>query len=253
MTIFNHHAKALTLEKLHEFDDFIHLALRLTIDRKNLNNRVKRIFRRFMLLFFASFFILNVFVYEEAPSGLKFIFSYTIVCHFSFAHDVLLVIFVMNVDERSKLLTQFKPSLMIVNDRTAKDIQKALMMIHDIIQSINDYFEPCFVQTMVLLYLIVINSLFWIGIYFLGFEFTSWVEPASYLAPNFTIVLYLANCDKNIKKSVSIITSTIVNLQTSMEENVFLFLLKRKFSFGSFKLVNIEYSTFAKVKLESSK
>jgi hypothetical protein len=251
-TIFKHHVKVLIMKKFQEFDLFISCAFNLSFDNFKFNLQIKKTFLSFLAVLFTGYFIFGFCVVIFTPSFLKFLLTYIALTHFCHVHDILLIVFVVSVERRLKILTSLKMRNQSDSSRTVRLVQISLIMIYDLIELINEHFRPYFIQSMFLLYLALAINFFWLGYYFLGFHHPSWIESSSFLLPNIVIIFYLASYDRKIKKTLAQILKYVIALRSSNQEEFLLFLLKKKFQFGAFHLVNIGYSTLAKANVKMS-
>ena len=224
-------------------------------DYKKLDKKIRNIFFSFLIVFFSAFLLLNFSVFKSTPEAFVFMVVYTTVHQQLFLNYVLLVINVVAVSERLQVLSNFDYKFSSNGDEFSHQILNSLMQFHKIIHIFNNYFKPCFVQTIFMLYFTLIINLFWLGLIVLGFGYTGLTEPVLMVLPNLSISLYLADCDRKIKRNISKIVSKNIKIKSAVQEDILIFILGKKFYFGAFDFVNIGYSTLTNVspKIETRK
>lgn len=201
----------------------------------------------FLILFYVSSVLLNLEIINNNPGALINMLSYTILHHFTYVQNILLIIFIESIGYRVKSLTELDKIAVTDEKLFVEQIGTALEKIHDIIQLVNDFFKPSFAQSMTFLYLSVVSNIYWIFRYFLGFHSAGCFEFIINLFPSLSIILYLADCDKMIKKNILKIISTVTKLQSPRAEEILIFTMNKTFHFGVFNRSIVGYSTLAKV------
>lgn len=228
-----------------EFDEFSERALKLPINSSELRFKIRKFFVIFLVMIFLAYIPITVKVLNRKPDTANYILGYVTVCQIVQANNLRLIVFMILIKERVKVVAKFKYNSS--DDEAAKLVWSAMLNIHDIIKSVNQYFQPFLVQNLLLMYYSIVINIFWFSLRFFGYAFAGWIEAVAFIFPCFSIVLYLASCDREIRKDMCNIKSLVIELRSRHEEDFLIFMLDKRFHIGAFRFVNMSHSTLGKV------
>jgi hypothetical protein len=166
---------------------------------------------------------------------------YIILCHFTDLQHILIIIVLMIIEDKTKLLAKSQK----YNGSITK-LHQLLIEIHDLVESINEYFKPCLVQTVAFLYCGTIINFYWLGLFLIGSDKATLLESVFYIIQNVVTIFCLGFYDSKIKRNLSEAVFKVIATQTGSED-ILTFVVKKPVQIGAFRLVYFDFRTIAKV------
>lgn len=236
------------MEKLIQHDLFMFDNFGISMNLREFHSKIVKYFSCFVVTLFLSY----VLIIKESWIQVNILLSvviYFALCHLVAIKLILLLIFVVAIEQRLKLMRKLERTLNQQNF-DANQLKTALMQILELIELTNDYFKPCFVQLMTTIYFCLVTNFYWISLGIVSFLSPPVLIESliCFIAPNIIILLILADRDRKLKRTLVEIIATFATSKCQLKEDLLLFLLRKQFSFSAFKLVNIGYATFGKVR-----
>lgn len=246
-TVVGHNIRILIAEKNYEHDKFMFENFKILFDNQKANFKLGKKFIVFLVIIYISYFWMLIGSTVISPNSLNFMIRYTVICHFTHVHNFEMYCFMVCIEKRLKIILQLE--YVSENDKyLVYKLKKALIQIYDLIQLINSYFKPCFIQTVFLLNFCLMINLYWIFLALLGIPYSGLIENIMYTIPNLLIMLCFGHRDRKMSRNIAEIIAISTRLKLANKEDILSFLLKKEFHFSAFKLVNFEFSTFGGVR-----
>lgn len=248
--LVKHKTKVSITKKFRQFDKFILENFELSFSNREHQSNVQKYFLCFFAIISFVYFSLIIKTVMNSKINLFFIVTYTLICHSAYLNNFLMFLFMFAVEQRLRLLRNVEKYLQNQKEdeiSSTHQLKTALMMIHELIELSNDYFKPCFIQTMFLLHFCLVTNLYWISVYIFWASYSGIFDSLLYLVPSLIIILCYADSDRKIERSLKEIVAIVAQSKLSQQEEILSFTLNRQFCFSAFKLVSIGYSTFANV------
>lgn len=207
------------LKKLHRHDQFVIKKFHISFSCKLRNLRIKKSFIKCVFLVILSYVWMTVELSRRFPSITTFLLYLSFLFHFVHIHCFIFHVFTTAIEDRLKLISQLA-------DEESFLIKTALAQICELIELVNKYFRPTFIQTLSILHFTFINGIYCICASYLFGSRTRIPENLAYILPIVLILFAFARCDQRLEKHLKLVISRVLLSNASDKEDILIFWLK---------------------------
>ncbi|CRK94383.1 CLUMA_CG007892, isoform A [Clunio marinus] len=232
-SVFKAESKLLLIDTFQEFDDILKAHFSITFDTNKYKGRLEKYFVSII-----SVTVISI-VYMAISISLKRLLFY--ICVMFLFMSILLESFhifihLKVIEERFKVLSNIKLSEIVQENSTSIKLlnlyKKLVLSMHEATKLTNAYFNPSLQFLLFFLYYMILRSFLWIGLGFFKSQVLSIAQSLIHILPNTILIGLLGQVDHNTKQHIDKIKSNLICLKhpRNYNEDILLFLLKRKFS-----------------------